>query len=102
MYNLDCHLYSLDSVNTLRKYVKYIDVLFNNTSDFKCTISTTEQNCVTVSSNYFLFTTMCFFFIFVFQKAMQAHDSQYIWFRKLYMKFSRYTRVNTFTTISAD
>ncbi|XP_025409076.1 N-acetylglucosaminyl-phosphatidylinositol de-N-acetylase isoform X1 [Sipha flava] len=77
-----CRIYSLDSVNILRKYVKCIDQLFNNTSDFKCSISTTEQ--------------------YNLKKAMQAHCSQYIWFRKLYMKFSRYTRVNTFTNISAE
>uniref|UniRef100_A0A2H8THC7 N-acetylglucosaminylphosphatidylinositol deacetylase n=1 Tax=Melanaphis sacchari TaxID=742174 RepID=A0A2H8THC7_9HEMI len=59
-----CHLYSLDSVNTLRKYVKYIDVLFNNTSDFKCTISTTEQHCVTVS-NYFLYTAVYLVFLYL-------------------------------------
>lgn len=48
--NEDCRLYSLDSVNILRKYVKCIDQLFNNTSDFKCSISTSEQQCVTVKN----------------------------------------------------
>lgn len=47
--NLDCRLYALDSVNILRKYVKFVDRLFNNTSDLECTISTPEQHCVTVN-----------------------------------------------------
>ena len=30
------------------------------------------------------------------QKAMAKHHSQYVWFRKLYMAFSRYVLINTF------
>lgn len=30
---------------------------------------------------------------------MAAHHSQYVWFRKLYMNFSRYAVVNTFKEI---
>ncbi|XP_035207427.1 N-acetylglucosaminyl-phosphatidylinositol de-N-acetylase-like isoform X2 [Stegodyphus dumicola] len=30
------------------------------------------------------------------QKSMKAHQSQYVWFRKLYILFSRYLYVNTF------
>ena len=30
------------------------------------------------------------------QKAMSQHASQYVWFRKLYMLFSRYVLVNTY------
>jgi len=36
---------------------------------------------------------------FVLQAAMAAHHSQYVWFRKLYMNFSRYAVVNTFKEI---
>ena len=32
----------------------------------------------------------------VLQKAMAQHKSQYVWFRKLYMAFSRYILINTF------
>lgn len=49
----DCRIYSLDSVNIIRKYVKFIDRLFNNTSDFKCIISKTEQYCVTVNNSFY-------------------------------------------------
>ena len=30
------------------------------------------------------------------QRAMSLHHSQYTWFRKLYMAFSRYVLINTF------
>jgi hypothetical protein len=33
------------------------------------------------------------------QTAMAAHRSQYVWFRKLYMNFSRYAVINTFKEI---
>ena len=33
---------------------------------------------------------------FVIQRAMAAHHSQYVWFRKLYMVFSRYVLINTY------
>jgi len=32
---------------------------------------------------------------------MAAHKSQYVWFRKLYMIFSRYTFINTLQEVSA-
>lgn len=35
----------------------------------------------------------------VIRSAMRAHKSQYIWFRKAYMFFSRYVFVNTLKEI---
>lgn len=32
-------------------------------------------------------------------RMMLAHSSQYVWFRKLYLLFSRYTMVNTLVKI---
>lgn len=31
---------------------------------------------------------------------MKAHESQYVWFRKLYMMFSRYTLINTLQEVN--
>lgn len=31
---------------------------------------------------------------------MKEHKSQYVWFRKLYMIFSRYTLINTFQEVN--
>jgi N-acetylglucosaminylphosphatidylinositol deacetylase len=36
------------------------------------------------------------------QKAMQAHASQYVWFRRLYVLWSRYLFINTFLPIDMD
>jgi len=33
------------------------------------------------------------------QKAMEAHASQYVWFRRIYVTFSRYLFINTFRLI---
>jgi N-acetylglucosaminylphosphatidylinositol deacetylase len=30
---------------------------------------------------------------------MKAHHSQYVWYRRLYMRFSRYTFINTLKEI---
>ena len=30
------------------------------------------------------------------QRAMRQHESQYVWFRRLYVVFSRYMAFNTF------
>lgn len=61
------------------------------------------QTRVSVHSNNIIswqverFFVFCFFLLlFSFQKAMQAHTSQYVWFRRLYTVFSRYLVVNTF------
>ena len=37
-----------------------------------------------------------------FQKAMQCHWSQYVWFRRLYVIFSRYMIMNTLKPISEN
>merc|ERR1712032_987028 len=37
---------------------------------------------------------------FQLQRAMMAHWSQYTWFRRLYMLFSRYTLINTLEPMS--
>jgi N-acetylglucosaminylphosphatidylinositol deacetylase len=36
------------------------------------------------------------------QKAMACHNSQYVWFRKAYMIFSRYVVINTFDRMNTD
>jgi len=36
------------------------------------------------------------------QRAMSAHRSQYVWFRKLYMLFSRYILINTYEQMNVQ
>ena len=74
--NVTTSVYSLTSVNILRKYSSVLDVPM---SFLLCPM-------VFVSSLAQWWTI---------QRAMMAHRSQYTWFRKLYMVFSRYTLINT-------
>ncbi|RXG61250.1 N-acetylglucosaminyl-phosphatidylinositol de-N-acetylase [Armadillidium vulgare] len=64
----NCEVYSLESINMFRKYSSFFDILLSYTLS-KC--------CLTATA------------------AMKAHRSQYVWFRKMYMLFSRYVIINT-------
>jgi len=69
-------VYCLTTVNLLRKYSSVLDVPMSFLVCpwvFICSVSQW----------------------WVLQRAMMAHWSQYSWFRKLYMAFSRYTLINT-------
>lgn len=76
----NCTAYSLDSVNVLRKYSSLLDV----------PMSYALSSCAfTVNYSHY----------FLIQRAMWAHASQYVWFRRLYMFFSRYVLINTLSKI---
>ena len=70
--------YQLESVNIFRKFSFFIDIgvskLLNNNAFIN-------------------------FDIFTIFKAMLSHKSQFIWYRKLFVVFSRYSYVNTFQPI---
>jgi len=69
-------VYCLTTVNLLRKYSSVLDVPMSFLVCpwvFICSVSQW----------------------WILQRAMMAHWSQYSWFRKLYMAFSRYTLINT-------
>lgn len=72
-----CKAYALESINTLRKYSAMLDIPISYLlSSYWYIISLRERN--------------------ILKTAMAAHESQYVWFRKLYMNFSRYAVINTF------
>ncbi|KAK7078314.1 hypothetical protein SK128_010442 [Halocaridina rubra] len=76
----DCEAFSLDSVNIFRKYLSVLDVpLSYAVSSCAFTVDFTQYSAI--------------------QRAMKAHASQYVWFRKLYMIFSRYVLINTLTRL---
>ncbi|TRY79452.1 hypothetical protein TCAL_07558 [Tigriopus californicus] len=76
-----CRVYCLRSVNMLRKYSFMFDLPMSFIlSPFSYIASL--QDWLTI------------------QKAMASHHSQYVWFRKLYMIFSRYVLINTLDQIS--
>ncbi|GAU90575.1 hypothetical protein RvY_02976 [Ramazzottius varieornatus] len=71
----------LDSVNVVRKYSKYLDVAISMARRFDLIVIANSENEHRV------------------QTAMIAHSSQMLWFRWLYMFFSRYILLNTFTEV---
>ena len=77
-----CKLYVLESVNIIRKYVQLLDLPISLLSASYWYLITYDQK-----NNI--------------KKAMAAHESQYVWFRKLYMIFSRYTFINTLQEVCA-
>ncbi|NWT01179.1 PIGL acetylase, partial [Mionectes macconnelli] len=72
-----CRVLVLESVNLLRKYISFVDVpiscLLPRDTLFILTEEETEQA----------------------KRAMRCHRSQLLWFRHLYMLFSRYMVVNS-------
>ncbi|NXB99498.1 PIGL acetylase, partial [Orthonyx spaldingii] len=72
-----CRVLVLESVNLFRKYISFLDVLIScllpGDALFILTEEETEQA----------------------KRAMQCHKSQLLWFRRLYVLFSRYLVVNS-------
>ncbi|XP_075231281.1 phosphatidylinositol glycan anchor biosynthesis class L [Lycorma delicatula] len=75
-----CKVYVLESVNLFRKYTNYMDALLTYlTSNYVCQIKQ-KEHCI-------------------IENAMKKHVSQNVWFRKLYIKFSRYAYINSFRIV---
>lgn len=71
-----CRLFTLDSVNVCRKYTFVFDLLLSMAiSSYWCVLSWSDFRLL--------------------QKAMAEHRSQMVWFRRLYIMFSRYMVINT-------
>jgi N-acetylglucosaminylphosphatidylinositol deacetylase len=70
-------VYTLDTTNILRKYSSLVDL---------------PMSCLS-RIMYFTFKPQ------IVHRAMQAHASQMVWFRQLFIAFSRYTYINTLTEI---
>jgi len=68
----------LETTNIVRKYAGVLDVPLSSLSRVA----------------FFAFEPLRVY------RAMQAHASQLVWFRKLFIVFSRYTCVNTFQALS--
>uniref|UniRef100_A0A673KK10 N-acetylglucosaminylphosphatidylinositol deacetylase n=1 Tax=Sinocyclocheilus rhinocerous TaxID=307959 RepID=A0A673KK10_9TELE len=79
-----CQIFSLHSISLLRKYVSVLElpVSWLLPSDFCCIIGWEEYKRA--------------------KKAMLCHRSQLLWFRRLYILFSRYMLVNTFQGITVE
>ncbi|XP_076035825.1 phosphatidylinositol glycan anchor biosynthesis class L [Oratosquilla oratoria] len=77
-----CIAYSLDSVSVLRKYSSVMDLSLSFILS-SCVFTVDFQNCL------------------ILKAAMRCYQSQYVWYRKLYMIFSRYIFINTLSEIKA-
>ncbi|XP_022785819.1 N-acetylglucosaminyl-phosphatidylinositol de-N-acetylase-like isoform X2 [Stylophora pistillata] len=71
----DVSYYVLTSVNILRKYISLLDLV----------LSVSSRQMFLLSPHDMI----------VAQKAMYAHKSQLLWFRRLYIIFSRFMLINT-------
>ncbi|NP_001243584.1 N-acetylglucosaminyl-phosphatidylinositol de-N-acetylase [Danio rerio] len=79
-----CQIFSLHSISIIRKYLSILElpVSWLLPSDFCCIIGREDYKRA--------------------KKAMLCHRSQLLWFRRLYILFSRYMFVNTFQAITAE
>lgn len=77
----NCRVYVLESVNIIRKYSVCIDLLFSYcTSQYLYACSQQRRKMIL--------------------EAMAQHSSQLLWYRRLYLVFSRYAYINTLKAIS--
>lgn len=75
-----CAVYALESVNIFRKYWSFLDLPYS---------------CLLSSKWYFLSWSQSTAIV----KAMKRHSTQMVWFRYLYLYFSRYVVINTLKEI---
>ena len=80
----DFEVYHLETVSILRKYLSFIDLLF---TCFSMSIFGYE-------GRYFELVSVSD--VQRIKSGLREHKSQMVWFRSLYMMFSRYFMINTF------
>ena len=78
--------YFLETVNILRKYISLFDLCYSVFSCYTAKFMKKEKKLVLTARFNDLITT---------RNAMKRHKSQFVWFRKLYIAFSRYISINT-------
>lgn len=76
LFVLDCKVYTLESVNLIRKYWLILDIPLSYLLSRRRYILKNDERKLII-------------------EAMKQHYSQYVWFRRLYVKFSRYIVINT-------
>ncbi|KAI4891790.1 hypothetical protein NFI96_001539 [Prochilodus magdalenae] len=79
-----CQVLTLQTIGILRKYVSILElpVSWLLPSSFRCVIGGEEYSRA--------------------KEAMRRHRSQLLWFRRLYILFSRYMFINTFRAITVE
>ena len=82
--NLVC--YFLETVNIFRKYISVFDIFYSVIHCYIANFMKNDRKLVVARSVDDIGTT---------GNAMKKHKSQFVWFRKLYIRFSRYLIMNT-------
>ena len=79
----------LISTGFIRKYIGIFDAIFSSLSQY-------------YSLNIFYIFRTCFYNLNLLAnyKAMDKHKSQFVWYRKLFLIFSRYSYMNTLRIIN--
>ncbi|XP_010217886.1 PREDICTED: N-acetylglucosaminyl-phosphatidylinositol de-N-acetylase [Tinamus guttatus] len=72
-----CHVLTLETVNLFRKYISILDIPISCLLPSDALFILTEEEAEQA------------------RRAMRCHRSQLLWFRRLYMRFSRYMVVNS-------
>ncbi|KAJ2768070.1 hypothetical protein IWQ56_002248 [Coemansia nantahalensis] len=80
------NVYALESVGLLRKYLSIVDTLFS-------------LGAVLAGRDGLLYVADLSAYAMGIQ-AMAMHESQLVWFRKLYLAFSRYMFLNTYAKVN--
>lgn len=75
-YIAGCSIFTLDSVNVCRKYFSLFDLLVS----------------FLLSTNWFV---LSWHDVRTVRRAMKQHHTQMVWFRRLYIVFSRYMVINS-------
>lgn len=83
-FNFKIQIFVLETVNIFRKYSSFLD------------IATSLWSSQLSSRILFLSTP------FLVYKSMVCHKSQLVWFRYLYLIFSRYVIINTLKRLSIE
>ncbi len=82
------NVFELETTNIVRKYSGPLDIFLSYFCSASTTSSSATNPTIAASSKPW-----------VSYLAMQAHHSQFVWFRHLFVAFSRYTFVNSWRAI---
>jgi N-acetylglucosaminylphosphatidylinositol deacetylase len=81
-------LWELTSTSLMRKYIGILDMPL---SFMEVWLSARDMRCLLVSADPFSSYW-----------AMKAHASQFVWYRRLFVVFSRYAYMNSLTKVSTQ
>lgn len=98
-----CRVLVLSTVNIVRKYLSLFDVIVSLVLSSNWWV---WNFCISLQFSTWIFISRRIILNWsdmkLVQSAMQCHKSQMLWFRKLYIRFSRYMIVNTLNELNRE